>query len=180
MDEIYFEKCQNLCYSITKDTNKFPTINILQEIFTTSICHSESFGRIPLIINHMKFVEYLGSQAFSKEKFLSSLTNFCKLLIWKNKDIFLNPSFKSEFPNDCDLVIGDTLFDIKCCKVRNEIYNILQLLAYCSLHRFDPNFTTKINNLSIIDLYFGKVITYSVSKLTDTNYKNFIELLNNK
>jgi hypothetical protein len=106
-------------------------------------------------------------------------------------DIFLNPALGRNIPqigkvipSDCDLIIADILYDIKCTSGKNYIYEILQLLGYASLincgclRRYDEKIT-RVNVISTINLLNGELIKYDVSQFTDENFISYLKLLTN-
>jgi hypothetical protein len=82
-----------------------------------------------------------------------------------------------KIPSDCDLVIDDVLYDIKCTSGEKLIYEILQLLGYASLLECNPNFNKKINNVSIINLLQGYIMNYDISYITKEQMIKYLKIL---
>jgi hypothetical protein len=176
--------CRYLAYEKTKDTSLFKSCDILPEIFITSLCHSESFGDyieqgvVDSIYNKLLHTSNL------MDSLINPLTELYKQYIIEGQDILLNPGIGGELddiqgriPSDADMVINDTLFDIKCVKKSKPIIEIFQLLGYASLLFLNKNYRRKINKIAILNLLQGTYDTYDISFLTKDNFVAFIKIL---
>lgn len=174
--------CQNLSYEKMKDIN-YKAYDIMKEIFIVSLSHSISFGGccnqfvFDLFMNELNNIQ-------NNKKIYEELYLLCKELLYNKENILLNPAlgglFKNSIPADCDIVLDDLLLDIKCTKNNNDIYELLQLLGYSSLLYYNPKYNININKIGLLNLLQGKYITYDISSCySDTNLKNYLDLLNN-
>lgn len=122
-----------------------------------------------------------------EDMFYSPLKNMCQELVKENEtsNILLNPALgfqiplldNKNIPSDCDLVINDNLYDIKCTCGDNSIYEILQLLGYASLLNCVPKFNRKINNILIVNLLQGYIVDYDISYITTNQMVNYLRIL---
>lgn len=165
---------EDLEYKKVKDINH-KTQDILEEIFIISLYHGMSFGQAPnefivnIICNKITNID------------ITPLIDFCKKLI-ENKCVTLNPVFGGKLnicniPADGDLLIDDTIFEIKCTSGNNDIEHLFQLLGYAALSAFNENYTIKINKIKIINFISGIVTSYDISYISTDNYKKYIQLL---
>lgn len=180
LKECIFPDCQNLCYYKMKYTTQYKTQDILQEIFITSCCHSEAFGGCPSQDSFDKILRILNSVNVSR--FISPLVCLFTSLLFDSKKILLNPglgSMTSPIPSDCDVVIDDTLIDIKCTHNNKTVYEILQLLGYSSLLRFNETYNLRINNICILNLLKGECTIYNIESILDANLFDYLNLLTN-
>jgi len=142
-------------------------------------------------LDELKRARYLSnSKSFIAEKNdmedLRHLISIIKLKIFKaGQNCVLNPSFGPKATKlmnaDGDIVIDDTLIDIKTVKnlkVDRSIFN--QLLGYYALYRIggirgmSPD--NKINKLGIYFSRHGYLHTYKIEDIVDeTTYSDFIE-----
>ena len=185
----------NDSYKNVKDTIHYKTENILIEIFITSLSHTLAFCGIPNQDKVNNIIYLIQNTPNIIEIFLTPLNNLCSELSNESNDILLNSTLgykiplldNKNIPSDCDLIINDILYDIKCTGKDNSIYEILQLLGYASLAncgaiRWDPNymkniFNKKINNISIINLLQGYIINYDISYITIEQMINYLKIL---
>lgn len=142
---IKYEKIEydrSKCLSIVEDLNK-NTIDIIPEIYIVSLSHNESFAgslNISIVIRQLMHIinnlEQFKNIVKEYSKYFGDIINISSTIP------LLNPNVgTSELRADCDLIIGDTLIDIKCCSKDNEIYEKLQLFGYVSL--FNKNCSDK-------------------------------------
>lgn len=176
--------CQHLCYGKSKNTVEYKTKDIIVEIFITSLFHSEAFGRAPQQEHFNKMYERLTRDTTVTDILIPALTELCNELITDKHSIILNPGLGGELddidssiPSDADLVIDDTLFDIKCTKSQNSILEITQLLGYSSLMMLNKRYRTKINNISIINILSGIITTYNIDFVNKEHCINYIKVL---
>lgn len=200
-NELTIPLCRRYCYKATTDTFKYKTIDILRELFITSLSHSEAFGGFP---KQKCFDDFYNQLYFENESniLISQLTNLCHKLtkcehmsnanddvlpFHETNDILLNPglggelqSINARIPSDADLVIDDQLLDIKCTSTEYVYRDFFQLLGYTCLLRLQKKIHRKINTMSILNLLKGELHTYCVKTLDKSNCLNFIKLLTNE
>jgi hypothetical protein len=177
------ESCQYLSYEKVKDTEHYKTIDIVHDIFAISLCHSESFGFCPNQDKLNAFYNKLKSNVI--DDLIKPLTEMCKTLIQDKKNILLNPALggkltnlkNASIPADADLVIDDSIYDIKCTKTGKEYYEVLQLLGYSGLLLLNEKFEHKINNMIILNILDGTLINYNISYLEKDNFVKYIQQL---
>jgi len=174
-------------YIKAKDTLLQKTENILLEIFITSLSHTLAFGGIPKEDKINNIINLINTTIDINEIFINPLKNLCNDLLHKHNSILLNPTLGCELPMlntgisaDCDLVIDNTLIDIKCTIGDKSIYEILQLLAYSCLLLYNPKFNMKIKSIQIINLLQGKMIKYDISGITNEQLMKYLKILTNK
>jgi hypothetical protein len=175
----------NDSYKNTKDTKLYKTKNILLEIFITSLSHTLAFYGIPNQDKINNIINLIQNTSNIIELFYLPLDQLCVELLNNKSDILLNPSLggkipllnNKNIPSDCDIVINDILYDIKCTCGDNTIYEILQLLGYSALLNCVPKFNKKINNISIINLLQGYIINYDISYITKEQMINYLKIL---
>jgi len=175
-----FPYCQNLSYAKVKDINIYKTQDVLKELFIVSCCHSEWFGACPSQDNFDQIINILID--INSLQFINPLIKLCKTLIDNSKVVLLNPALGEmtyRIPSDCDLVIDDMLLDIKCTKNNNNNYEILQLLGYSCLLKFNKNYNLRINNICTLNLLKGECIVYNIENLLDSNLKEYLHLIAN-
>ena len=83
-------------------------------------------------------------------------------------------------PADCDIVIDDTLIDIKCTGGNKDILEVLQLLGYASLLKSNTEYNMRMNNICIINLLQGECKIYNIENILDDNLVDYLSLLTNK
>ncbi len=178
--------CQNVSYENVKDTARYKTKDIINDIFSISLCHTEAFGFCPKQETFDAFHTKLNGIII--DDLLGPLTEMCKTLIHDKKNILLNPALggplneieNRSIPSDADLVIDDTLYDIKCTRTTNigkEYYELLQLLGYSGLLLLNKKYEHKINNMIILNLLEGTSTKYNISYLEKDNFVKYINQL---
>ena len=175
----------NNSYKIVKDTTMHKSENILSEIFITSLSHTLAFLQIPNQEKVTNIINLIQNTDNIIELFYRHLEQLCIELLNDKNDILLNPALgyqiplldNKNIPSDCDLVINDILYDIKCTRDDKHIYEILQLLGYSSLLKCVPEFSKKINTISIINLLQGYIIDYDISYITTEQMINYLKIL---
>jgi hypothetical protein len=172
-------------YEIVKEITN-TSENILLEIFITSLCHTLRFGGIPNENKVNDIIYLLRNTENILVNFLEPLKQLCLDILDNQKDnILLNPSLgfsipllnNRNIPADCDFVVNDILYDIKCTIGDNIIYEFLQLLGYASLLHCVPEYNRKINNMCIINLLQGSIINYDISFITTDQILHFLHIL---
>lgn len=170
--------CQNMCYLKTKDTKNYPTTDILTEIYITSCCHAEAFGGCPTQTGLDQMIDTI--HMIPAHQLVDPLVRLCTAMIANGTKILLNPaigSAKFGIPADCDLVVDDVLFDIKCTSKENDIWEILQLLGYSALLLNNESFKMRINNVCILNILKGECKIYDIRNFTDENLTDYLHLL---
>ena len=181
--------CRVESYKKIKDTINYKTKDIIPEIFISSICHSESFTSGTSCINMKTFGKMYS--IISSEVFLENITqHIINPLIQyftnyiSDKSVLLNPmlggKYEYSIPADCDIVVDDTLIDIKCTIGDNSSYEIMQLLGYSALLQNNPTYNKRINQISILNLLEGSILFYDTSHISNQQYLSFLKILTQK
>jgi len=184
--ECKFDKCVNLCYEKITNTEMYSSVDIMEEIFISSLSHSIEFGGCPNQSNVNEILNLIKHTTNIEEIFYLPLRQLCLNLLKENPNVLLNPALghqielldNKNIPADCDLVINNYLYDIKCTSGEKSVYEILQLLGYASLlnciSRFNNN---KVDNISIINLLQGYIVNYDISYITKDQMVNYLRVL---
>lgn len=183
------QECQYISYEKVKDTKGYLSKDILYDIFAISLCHTESFGFCPKQETYDAFHNKL--KGIVIDDLVGPLTEMCKSLIDDKINILLNPALggplndidNTSIPSDADIVIDDTLYDIKCTRTTNtgkEYYELLQLLGYSGLLLLNKKFEHRINNMVILNILEGTSTKYNISYLEKGNFVKYIQQLSNK
>lgn len=187
----YMLDCVNLptsisdSYKIVKDTACYKTKNILLETFITSLNHTIFFLKTPPQDKVDAIIHLIQTTSNVVDAFYEPLNELCINLLSESRDVLLNPTLgetipllnDKRIPSDCDLVINDVLYDIKCTSAEKDIYEILQLLGYASLLYCVPKFNKKIRIVSKINLLQGFIISYDISQVTPEQMLNYLKIL---
>ena len=186
LNECELPICQNLCYEKAKNTVDYKTCDIVTDILVTSLFHSEAFGGAPKQEEFDKFYEKLRMTDNISNILINPLIELCKVLILDKKDVLLNPILGGPLddldvmiPSDADIVINDTLIDIKCTIGKNDISEINQLLGYSSLLMLNKRYRIKINTIMIINILQGNIISYNIDFINKDNCLQYIKILTN-
>lgn len=173
-----FPLCQNICYMKAQDTQEYNTKDIIKEIYILSCVHTEAFYECPPQDKFDKILDLLDK--IDSNSFISPLFQLCNTLLSNVSNVLLNPTLgdKDTMPADCDLVLDNTLADIKCTKNMQHITEILQLLAYNSL--INKKYNIDIKNVCIINLLLGVCVVYNVENISKKNSLDYLNLLTNK
>jgi len=186
LPECKFDKCVNLCYEKITNTEMYSSIDIMEEIFISSLSHSIAFGGCPNQSNVNEILNLIKHTTNIEEIFYLPLRQLCLNLLKENPTVLLNPALghqlelldNKNIPADCDLVINNYLYDIKCTSGENSVYEILQLLGYASLLNCNSKFNNnKVDNISIINLLQGYIINYDISYITKDQMVNYLRVL---
>lgn len=178
-----YDICQKQCYSKIKDTGNYKTLDVLKEILIASLCHIECFGGCP---KQEKFDEICSSISVKNlwEPVISELIKICTKLTFNREKILLNPALgggEYKIPSDCDIVIDNTLIDIKCtisAKFKDK-KNILQLLGYSALLYYSK-YKISIKNVCIFNILDGIFEIYSLNAIDNENFECYLKLLTGK
>jgi hypothetical protein len=154
--------------------------NALTNVFLYTLKHSYfgllNFGEKPEEQEIKdKFISMF-EEPDTSEIFYKPLKRFCMEII-ENKDTSsvdfgqgccqgLECVISEVFPAAYDLAVEDALYEIKCTRKPKPIYETLQLLSYASMMRCNPTINKKINVISVIDLYRGRIVGCDISSLT--------------
>lgn len=183
--ECVFPCCQNMCYYMkVQDTTKYETRDILKELYIASCCHAEAFGGCPTQDTVDKIMNILDE--VDKNEFISPFICLCEALLTNSNKVLLNPvlgcmySSSIHIPSDCDLVIDDSLIDIKCTGGRRDVSEMLQLFGYASLLKYNTKYNMRMNNICIINLLQGECKIYNIENILDNNLLEYLHLLTNK
>ena len=183
----YLPICRYLAYELVKDTNSYATEDLLQDIFITSLSHTESFMQTPRQ-SHVDEILNILKEETNCNILYKSLLKLSNELIENKKNILLNPGLggilcidRPSIPADCDIVTDNILRDFKCTnsKSRNseEVYEILQLLGYTCLLKLNTEFNIDITKISIVNLYKGELIEYNIDYITKENLIKYYHIL---
>jgi hypothetical protein len=177
--------CQNVSYDRVKDTKQYKSKDILCDIFLVSLCHSEAFGFCPKQSTFNTFMNLL--KRCKAEDLVDPLTEMCRAIVKDKQDIILNPGLGGpltelpgvSIPSDADLIVDDTIIDIKCTKTKKttDYYEILQLLGYTGLLLLNKEYQRRINNMMILNILEGTCKIYNVAYLEKHNYVKYIKML---
>lgn len=178
----------NESYKIAKQIDEYETEDILPEIFITSLSQTLAFADDIDIIKVKEMYNIIAQNTRENNKLIiQNLQELCLQLTDGKKEILLNPAVggnmplinNKSIPSDCDIVIDDTLYDIKCTIRSNPVYEILQLLGYSSIFKCNPKYDKKINKIGIINLLQGKLTEYDISDITTENMIKYLNILTN-
>lgn len=172
-------------YNKTQDIISYPTQNILLEVFITSLSHSLAFGGCPKQESVDSMVKLLQNDTNIVKLLIIPLQQLCLDLLKESPNVLLNPALgypielldNKNIPADCDLVINNYLYDIKCTSGENSVYEILQLLGYASLLNCNSRFNNNVDNISIINLLQGHIVNYDISYITKDQMVNYLRFL---
>ena len=109
---------------------------------------------------------------------IEPLQALCRQLIDGKSSIQLNPILGLYgIAADADLILDNTLIDIKCTKSGMEEYELLQLLGYATLldHQQQP-----MRSIQILNLLKGEEITYDIDAVTHDHWNTLLNVLTNK
>ncbi len=182
------DSCQYISYGKVKDTKLYSTKDILYDIFAISLCHTEAFGFCPKQEKFNTFHNKLKS--IVANDLVEPLLEMCNTLIQDKVKILLNPVLggplnnleNTSIPSDADMVIDDTIYDIKCTKtttIGKEYYEILQLLGYSGLLLLNKNYEHRVNSMIILNILEGTSTKYNISYLDNDNFVKYIKQLSN-
>ena len=187
LPECKFDECLNICYEKSTNTELYTSIDIIKELFITSLSHSVSFGGCPEQTKVNGIFDLINYTTNLEDIFYLPLKNMCQKLVKENEtqNILLNPALgypielldNKNVPADCDLVINNYLYDIKCTSGEKSLYEILQLLGYASLLNCNSTFNNKVDNISIINLLQGYIVNYDISYITKDQMVNYLRIL---
>ena len=115
------------------------------------------------------------------------LKKLCESLLTNSDDILLNPALGFEMtflnnnviPADCDLVVNDVVYDIKCTNSKKHIYEVFQLLGYAALLRCKTNNNRMINVISTINLLQGSMTLYDIKNISSDQMIDYLKILTN-
>lgn len=151
------------------------TVDILGDIFITSLYHTLFFAEeVPPDIEEL-FLKEVESEEF--KEYVLELIPFIESLIG-GEEVMLNPAVGiAALTGDADLIIGDTLYDLKCSIRCKDNLDLLQLLAYTSLlkHR-----GTDIKAMRILNPIRGEILEYDVRSVKDEEWDQYLAFLTNK
>jgi len=186
MNTCLFPICQKMCLEKVRNIKEYKTESILKEILIVSLNHSECFGYAPSQESFDMLIHNLDDISNIK-KCIMPLEKICKLLVSNSTNILLNPVLgnmldivNTNIPSDADLIIDDTLIDIKCTTQDKKIYEFLQLFGYSAMCLLNPNYKIKINKIKILNIVNGTLVTYPIDFLTLQNCVSYIRLLTPK
>lgn len=108
----------------------------IKRVFYTSFCQQICFGET----DYKQVMDDLKDSEIIDDDLLDKLIAYCKLKIEQHDTILCNPTIGDGkyIKADCNLIIGDTIIDIKTSTkkaVGNDIKDYYQLLIYAALCR---------------------------------------------
>ena len=165
-------------YQKCKNVSEFKTENILKEIFVVSTAHSEYFNQT---LPQDKFDQINNIiTSLDSNALINHFRNiYTKIIenIPANKIIY-NPvcgdgNFKCGA--DGDLIIDDCLCDMKVSNGKKENGEILQLLGYAAMLRFNKSIIIK--NICIFNYLLGEIKCYNIEWITENQLRTYIDLI---
>jgi hypothetical protein len=183
----YLPICRYLAYEYVKDTSNYATEDLVQEIFITSLAHTECFMQTPRQ-SHVDEILNILKDEINCDILYKSLLKLSNELIENKKNILLNPGLGGKLcvdgpgiPADCDIVTDNILCDFKCTNSKSqnsaEVYEILQLLGYTSLLKLNIKFNIDITKICIVNLFKGEIIEYNIDYITKENLIRYYQML---
>jgi len=173
-------------YAKCKNTSLYKS-DILKDIFMTSLSHSIYFGWQP---DKIKIDAIINLLSDGYEILIDSLKVLCEILLQRGtdgllqSDVLLNPDLgynipelNKSIPADCDLIINNIVYDIKCTKDIGSIYELLQLLGYSALVDCSPSLNKRIEHVSIVNLLQGCIVSYDITAFNKEHMLNYIRIL---
>ena len=176
-----FYKCQNMCYKKAKDTKHFKTQDIIKEIFITSLCHAEDFEQV---LTQEKFDNIIKTLEKMDATVLQPLVELCKCIAKRN--ILLNPTVgdHSTIPADCDIIVDNTIIDIKCTNKNNDVLEMMQTLGYASIlkhkKKCERHMSDNISNICIMNLFKCECRVFSIDHISKKELLEYYNLLKNE
>ena len=181
----------SLSYTKCKDMSH-RTKDIIKDIFMTSLSHGISFGWHPDNIKINAIITLLSNDC---EILIDSLKKLCDDIIPSDRtDILLNPSLgynipeiNKSIPADCDIMINNVIYSIKCTKDIKSINDLLQLLGYSALVDCSPTLNKRIEHISILNkriehitilnLLEGCIVSYDITAFNKEHMLNYLRIL---
>jgi len=165
-------------YKKCKNVSEFKTEDILEEIFLVSTAHNEFFNEtLPQDkfdqINNI--ITSLDSNAFTNH-FRNIYTEIIENV--PSDKIIPNPvcgGDKFKCGADADLIIDDCLGEMKVTNGKKESGEILQLLGYAAMLRFNKNIVIK--HIFIINYLLGEIKFYNIEWITENQLRTYIDLI---
>lgn len=183
------------CYNKVFDM-RYKSQDIITEIGVVSIANIVLWDGIFIPERYDLFYHLLKTSAPRIiEGVILPLVNYFSRIIKRDSTILCNPSLGSEFPRpdlfedmrnvrtsikaDGDLIIDDTLYEIKCCQLYSKGYFFLQMLLYsCSyscniredicpvMARSRARPGKKIRSMIVLDTYRGRTSKYNIESIS--------------
>lgn len=175
--------CMYKSYFKMRDITNYKTCDIVPEILITCLTHGMCFGGVPQQNTFNTIYDLLQQTDRVYTDLLEPLEKLCDELIQNKTTIELNPVLgcvihDKPFPADADLILDDTLIDIKCTKSNNELYEILQLLGYAALFQY-KNEEKTVHTLKIVNILQGIEISYDIQEYNKENFSHYLNILTN-
>ena len=154
----------------------------IKDIFMTSLSHGISFGWQPDNIKINAIISLLSNDC---EILIDSLKKLCNDIIPSDRsDILLNPSLgynipelNKSIPADCDIIINNVIYSIKCTKAIKSINDLLQLLGYSALVDCSPTLNKRIEHITILNLLEGCIVSYDITAFNKEHMLNYLRML---
>jgi hypothetical protein len=182
----YFPLNMLECYNKVKNVSLYKTESILLEIFITSLSHTICINKDNAHIYQNTVDDIVGLITTTNniiELLVVPLRIICLDLLKTNRNVLLNPNIRCRknpllnIKGDCDVVINNTLYDLKCTVGNNYIAQMLQLLGYASLINCNPELQRKIDTVSIVNLLQGTIVHYNISSINDNQMIEYLKIL---
>lgn len=91
---------------------------------------------------------------------------------------YFMPQYGCQIPSDGDLIVDDIIYEIKCVKKVNEIYNFLQILFYYSLSKSLPKDDGyDLNEGIVLNFYQGEYKRYNLSVFNAKCIERVVKLM---
>ena len=171
----------SLSYTKCKDMS-CRTKDIIKDIFMISLSHGISFGWKPDNIKINAIISLLSNDC---EILIDSLKKLCNDIIPSDRtDILLNPlleynipELNKSIPADCDIIINNVIYSIKCTKDIKSIHDFLQLLGYSALVDCSPTLNKRIEHITILNLLEGCIVSYDITSFNKEHMLNYLRIL---
>ena len=171
----------SLSYTKCKDMS-WRAKDIIKDVFMTSLSHGISFGWQPDNIKINTIISLLSNDC---EILIDSLKKLCDDIIPSDRtDILLNPlleynipELNKSIPADCDIMINNVIYSIKCTKAIKSINDLLQLLGYSALVDCSPTLNKRIEHITVMNLLEGCIVSYDITAFNKEHMLNYLRIL---
>ena len=158
------------------DVDGISTRTILRDIFDVSLSHSMSFYRTGRCEDITRLQNTITENSDMLIEFIDEISTRLKQY---SGCIQLNPSFGSVgIPSDCDVIVGNTIIDIKMSKRAEDRYNICQLLGYSALCYEKDG--TMINDIRVLNPLRNVTQKWDISRWDGSQRSRFVNFLRNQ
>ena len=157
-------------YTIAQSKEK--NVDIIEHIYNVSLCRKFNNDRRRLLYKNVLDI----FEAMYNMEIKSNMDKYIELV--KNKKSICKKIVFHKYENvailtgEIDIIIDDTLIDIKCSESKFKLEWYMQLLLYYTF--LDVNIKSKIKYFAIINIMDGKYYKLPVPEI---NYKKFIDYI---